>query len=353
MIMSGFAVKISNTESTAQTVTMFDIGTTSKSTPSTPTTPFTVQQTVNTGSYFNAVSLGQAWLQPYTGKISSITVIFDNNEAGNDGTNFILTIKNKDTGATIATYTGLTGIKNQSCTYTVDVNVTAGVNYTYELQRADSGQIGLRLTLNSTSDYDDGNMMVEGSESPNYVSVFTITGTYGSGSGTPEPTPENTGPSYTALVQSLRQDPQYYNVIRIDSTNAVQRQKMMKVITRDILNLVTEESTINAFDFITTKDFNNQTIIYFKQPVLIGVDSFEYEIEPNTEVTMLFSYQKPEERQTMGKQITNMYENVKQKIVKGEYIAEFKRKDILKQIKIITTTIGTISLLVYLIRRIK
>lgn len=351
--MSDFAVKISNTESTAQTVTMFGIATSAKSTPSTPGTGFIKGFGPDTGmdEIFGYTSIGQTWLQDYTGTLESIMILFSS-DISNTYNGYILTIKNHDTGSVIASYTGLSGTASTQCTYVVNESLTAGVYYSFEISRADAGNLGLYRLL--TTYYPGSNVLLNGIEVPTHMTlVFYVRGTYGGGSGTPEPTPENTGPSYTALVQSLRQDPQYYNMIRIDSTNSVQRQKMMKVITRDILNLVTEESTVNAFDFITTKDFNNQTILYFKQPVLIGVDSFEYEIEPNTEVTMLFSYQKPEERQTVGKQITNMYENVKQKIVKGEYIAEFKGKDILKQIKIITTTIGTISLLVYLIRRIK
>lgn len=296
--------------------------------------------------------VGQSWLQTKNTSKIKISVKWDN-PSSSGGASYpeltrILKI-HKVVGGSLSTviYTGtiqspfLNTSDRITVGYDVDINLISGEQYAFVINKQNSGDEGIYLVRDNSGNYADGNAFVVGLTRI-YDLQFKIEAIV---------TEVNANiiiptSNYQKLVESLRLNPQYFNNIKVISSNSSQRMNVLNILLKDGLGNEDINSLIVG-DYASNKDFGDITEIQLKEPILLGKKELKYTLEPNTNVTLIFSNKKvPKENKVIIKK-TN-----KNKIFNKQIIEDFKQKSKNEKVKIIVEVFGITSFLLLLIRKV-
>ncbi len=346
-----FTIKLSNPYNKETSVSLFGVSDFNALSSDTENKTF-LSLTGYSGSSVGGNSVGQSWTQPGNGNVNKITVMWSAPEYRGvqpEGTATLTIYEGEGTsGNVLATYPNIVipeinpagALIAQS--YDVDIDVETDKKYSYVFSGFSNSYITL---VESATVYDEGSPIHEDIVVPLHADFYSIISGIGYSSINNIEAVNNQ--DYIALLQSLKMNPQPYNCIKILSDSITQRLKVIDIINRNILGYQTDTEPLNAATYMSNKDFGNMTEIMLKEPILLGEKELNYILEPNTNVTIVFSHKKNEKKETLIK-----HSQVKRPILDSEIVKKFIKAENIEKIKIITLTVGTVSLLVFLLRKI-
>lgn len=278
---------ITNNTSDAKTYDLMDIQTSLTSSDETLGDSFTIENDNIPGSWSISAKLGQTWLQGQTAKLESIKVFFRSIPPENNATNIVLTIKNYDTSAILATYSGLTSVANSYNTYVVDVNLEAGVNYSFELNRADL----LSITLSTGQVFADGFELQNGV--PNVGSDLEFLLSLQELILGSDPDIQYQGDySYDEIISSLQGAPISISNLTIISSTSDQLVNKIKFINSEPYG-ENKDKLVSVQSFSSPMDVTPIVRIDLKDNIIFGRfedEKIEYIVDGNTDVKLLFKF---------------------------------------------------------------
>lgn len=235
-------------------------------------------------------SIGQTWLQTQTGTLVSISIYLGDPAMEYPSNAATLTIKNYDTGETLATYS-VTYVEDQLSTFSVNVAVTEGVNYSFELERDDSDIFNAAFG----TAYADGFMIANGTPSPGDNTYFSLDTQVEVGGVASDPDIEYEGDEFTydEIVNSTIQKPIAFNNLTIIASSSDQLLNNLSFIKEQPYG-DDETITVNVKDFSSPFDINNIVKIKFKEPIIFGGSEdqkMQYTVDGNSDVRMLFDFE--------------------------------------------------------------
>ncbi len=235
---------------------------------------------------------GQTWLQSQDGTLKSIQVYFRPPAPNNNAANIILRIKNYDTDTILATYTGLTSIDGQYITYDVNVDVEAGVNYSFQVKRVDLLVINLgSCGLNS---YPDGILLNDDVPAGvDFDLYFILTVEVQSGGTGSDPDIVYQGDfTYDDIIRSFLNRPILMAKLTLISSSTDQLLNNI-IFKNSKLYGNDKDETLNIQSFTDPKDVEAIVKIDFEKPVIFGRnedETIEYTVDANTTAKLVFQF---------------------------------------------------------------